>query len=116
MTEPRRSGPGPYTLDPECQLPPRLIQLFLRSAPAQLQELVDACSARDVEALRARAHKLKGGLYAAGATLLAEDLETLRQVAAVSDWPKAELQLQGVRREFAAVLEQLQAQLAGAEA
>lgn len=116
MTEPQRLDPGRYTLDPECQLPPRLIQLFLRSAPAQLQELVDACSARDVEALRARAHKLKGGLYAAGATRLAEDLEGLRQLAAVSDWPTAELQLHGVRREFAAVLVQLQAQLAGAGA
>ena len=105
-----------YTLDPDCQLPPRLIQLFLRSAPAQVQELVDACSARDVEALRARAHKLKGGLYAAGATRLAEDVEALRQVAAANDWSKAELQLQGIRREFAAVLIQLQAQLAGVDA
>ena len=116
MTKPRHLGPGPYALDPECQLPPRLIQLFLRSAPTQVQELVDACSARDVEALRARAHKLKGGLYAAGATRLAEDVEALRQVARASDRPTAELQLQGIRREFAAVLAQLEAQLAGAGA
>jgi HPt (histidine-containing phosphotransfer) domain-containing protein len=93
-----------------------LIQLFLRSAPTQVQQLVDAYSARDVEALRARAHKLKGGLYAAGATRLAEDVEALRQMASASDWPRAELQLQGIRREFAAVLVQLQAQLAGAGA
>lgn len=105
-----------YELDPECRLPPRLIQLFLRSAPAQVQEVVDACSTRDVEALRARAHKLKGGLYAAGATRLAEDVEALRQLAAANDWPQAEQQLQGIRREFAAVLAQLEAQLAGAGA
>ncbi|HEX2875293.1 MAG TPA: Hpt domain-containing protein [Polyangiaceae bacterium] len=113
MTESRRLGPGPYTLDPECQLPPRLIEVFLRSAPGQVQLLVDACSARDVEAARAQAHKLKGSLYAAGATRLAEDLEALRQLLATGSWSAAEPQLQGIRREFAAVLAQLQAQLTG---
>jgi HPt (histidine-containing phosphotransfer) domain-containing protein len=116
VTKPQHSGPGPYTLDPECQLPPRLIELFLRSAPGQVQLLVDACSARDAEAARAQAHKLKGSLYAAGATRLAEDIEALRQLLATSSWSAAEPQLQGIRREFTAVLGQLQAQLTGAGA
>lgn len=116
MTEPRRLGPGPYTLDPECQLPPRLIELFLRSAPGQVQLLVDACGARDAEAARAQAHKLKGSLYAAGATRLAEDIEALRQLLATGSWSEVEPQLQGIRREFGAVLGQLQTQLTGVEA
>lgn len=116
MTVQQRLGPGPYTLDPECQLPPRLIELFLRSAPGQVQLLADACVARDAEAARAQAHKLKGSLYAAGATHLAEDIEALRQLLASGSWSAVEPQLQGIRREFAGVLAQLQAQLTGAGA
>ncbi len=100
-----------YQLDPECQLPPHLIQLFLRSAPGQLEQLVEFCTALDAEAARAQAHKLKCGLYAAGATRLAEDVEALRPALATSDWPVVQLRLPAIRREFAAMLTQLQRQL-----
>ena len=105
-----------YQLDPDCALPPHLIQLFLLRAPAQLKQLVDACEARDAEAARAQAHKLKGGLYAAGATRLAEDAEALRATLSEPDWPAAQVQLSAVSREFAAVLSQLEAQLPGSKA
>lgn len=105
-----------YALDPECQLPPRLIALFLRSAPGQVQLLVDACGARDAEAARAQAHKLKGSLYAAGATRLAEDIEALRQELATGDWSTVEPRLQELRRQFNSVLAQLETQLKGAGA
>ena len=100
-----------YQLDPECQLPSHLIQLFLRSAPGQLAQLVDFCAARNTEAARAQAHKLKGGLYAAGATQLAEDVEALRAALATSDWPVVQSRLPAIRREFAAMLTQLERQL-----
>jgi HPt (histidine-containing phosphotransfer) domain-containing protein len=100
-----------YQLDPECQLPPHLIQLFLRSAPGQLKQLADFCAARSVEAARAQAHKLKGSLYAAGATRLAEDIEALRAALSMSAWPTVEPRLQAIRREFASMLAQLERQL-----
>jgi len=102
-----------YQLDPECALPPHLIQLFLRSAPGQLQQLVNACEGRDADAARAQAHKLKGGLYAAGATRLAEDVEALRAALSTSDWPAAHLRVLAICREFSQVLAQLQRQLPG---
>lgn len=105
-----------YTLDPECQLPPRLIELFLRSAPGQVQLLVDACGARDAEAARAQAHKLKGSLYAAGATRLAEDIEALRRELATDGWSTVEPRLQELRRQFSSVLAQLETQLKEARA
>ena len=100
-----------YQLDPECRLPPHLIQLFLRSAPGQLERLVELCAALDAEAARAQAHKLKGGLYAAGATRLAEDVEALRAALATPDWPVVQARLPAIRREFAAMLTQLERQL-----
>jgi HPt (histidine-containing phosphotransfer) domain-containing protein len=104
-----------YQLDPQCTLPPHLIQHFLRSAPGQLQQLVNVCEARDAEAARAQAHKLKGGLYAAGATRLAEEVEALRVALATSDWPAAHLLLLAIGREFAQLLGQLEQQLGGGE-
>jgi HPt (histidine-containing phosphotransfer) domain-containing protein len=101
-----------YQLDPACQLPPHLIQLLLQRAPGQLQELVDFCRARHAELARAQAHKLKGGLYAAGATQLAADVEGLRAALAVSDWPTVQPRLDAICREFAAMLAQLESQLA----
>ena len=100
-----------YQLDPGCQLPAHLIQLFLRSAPGQLAQLVDCCAARNAEAARAQAHKLKGGLYAAGATRLAEDVEALRAALSSSDWPMAQPRLQAICSEFAAMLAELERQL-----
>jgi len=103
-----RASPGTsYELDPECALPPHLLRLFLRSAPGQLQELVNACDARDFEAARAQAHKLKGGLYAAGARRLADDVEALRTALKASAWPAVLQHLSLIRREFARLLGEL---------
>ena len=74
--------------------------------------MVDFCGAHNADAARAQAHKLKGGLYAAGATRLAEDLEGLRAALATSDWPTTKPRLEAIRREFAAMLAQLESQLA----
>jgi HPt (histidine-containing phosphotransfer) domain-containing protein len=104
-------SPVTYQLDPECALPPHLIQLFLRKAPEQMRQLVEACEALDADAARAQAHKLKGALFAAGATRLAEDIEALRAELVTSDWPAARQRMSEIVREFAAVLAQLERQL-----
>lgn len=100
-----------YPLDDDCELPPRLIEIFLRTAPLQLKDLVDACRQHDTEAARAHAHKLQGGLYAAGASRLADGLATLRAAAAANDWVKVSLQLDQAREDFASVIEQWRARL-----
>jgi HPt (histidine-containing phosphotransfer) domain-containing protein len=105
-----------YELDPESELPPRLLQLFLRSTPAQWQALVDACRARDVEGARAHAHKLKGSLFAAGASRLAVAIETLRAALAAGDWPTVERMLPPVHDELASLSSELTRQLRGGDA
>jgi HPt (histidine-containing phosphotransfer) domain-containing protein len=72
-------------LDPDCELPPHLLRLFLRTSPAMMSEVVAAFHRGDAEMVRATAHKLKGSLYAAGASSLAEDLESLRALALTGD-------------------------------
>lgn len=101
-----------YRLDEDCELPPRLVALFLRTAPDQMKELVDACQAHNQEATRAHAHKLKGALYAAGASQLADHLELLRASAAGGDWTKATAQLSQAREDFSSVVDQWRARLA----
>ncbi len=68
-------------IDPDCELPPRLLALFLRTSQAMMTELAAALTMGDAETFRATAHKLKGSLYAAGASSVAEDLESLRAMA-----------------------------------
>ena len=101
----------PPQLDEGYELPPHLLELFLRSAPGHLQDLIDACSRRDAAAARAQAHKLKGGLYAAGASRLAESVESLRGALGLSDWTASERQLQAVAADFAALCRELELKL-----
>lgn len=102
-----------YVLDPDCELPPRLVALFLRTAPDQMQQLADACQRRDSESARACSHKLKGSLYAAGASHLAETLETLRTGAASEQWSTVDTLLPQIHADFTSVIEQLRAQIGG---
>ncbi len=67
-------------IDPDCELPPRLLALFLRTSQAMMTELAAALTMGDAETFRATAHKLKGSLYA-GRIQRAEDLESLRAMA-----------------------------------
>jgi HPt (histidine-containing phosphotransfer) domain-containing protein len=101
----------PTVLDEGYELPPHLLELFLSSAPRQLQDLVDACARRDAAAARAQAHKLKGGLYASGASRLAESVESLRGVLGVPDWRAGESQLQAIVSDFAVVCRELELKL-----
>jgi HPt (histidine-containing phosphotransfer) domain-containing protein len=100
-----------YTLDPNSELPPHLLQLFLRAGPLQLKLVIDACERRDDEGARFAAHKLKGGLYAVGASTLAQSVEALRGTLAKGDWLLVKRQLQAIRDDFAGLSMELERQL-----
>ena len=100
-----------YRLDEGAGLPPHLLALFLRTTPSQLEQLVLSCEARDVERARMTAHKLKGSLYAVGASRLASDVESLRALLAAGDFSESERQLRAVRDDFARLLRELERQL-----
>jgi HPt (histidine-containing phosphotransfer) domain-containing protein len=105
-----------FQLDDDSRLPPHLLELFLRATPAQVEQLVLACEARDVERARATAHKLKGSLYAAGASRLAAELESLRALLEAGDFVAGERQLRAVRDDFGRLLRELERQLKEASA
>lgn len=100
-----------HLLDPDCALPPHLLELFLRAAPGQLEQLAAACQARSVESARALSHKLKGALYAAGASRLAESVEQLRVALSKGDFSLADRLLLVVRDDFAQIVLELEKQL-----
>jgi HPt (histidine-containing phosphotransfer) domain-containing protein len=101
----------PYPLDPDCELPEHLIELFLKASPVQLALVVEQCGRRDVGGARLAAHKLKGALYAAGASALAEQVEELRNSLSKENWPVVDRQLQAVRDDFARLLVALERRL-----
>ena len=94
-------------LDPDCELPPHLIRLFLRTSPALMSELVAAFTQGDAELVRATAHKLKGSLYAAGASSLAEDLESLRALALTGNLANCKAVLHRVEADLRDVVAEL---------
>jgi HPt (histidine-containing phosphotransfer) domain-containing protein len=102
-------------VDADCDLPPHLIELFLKSAPKQLQQLLALCATRDDQGARAQAHKLKGSFYAAGASHLAERLEVLRSALAARDWRACEALLVPIRDDFAGLLTKLAARSSTSE-
>ncbi|HKU40358.1 MAG TPA: ATP-binding protein [Polyangiales bacterium] len=95
-------------LDPNVECSPKLIELFVRHAPGQLNELRGRVAARDSEAAREHAHKLKGGLYAVGAAALAEIVEQQRTSIAAGEWLQVDQQLNDIERRFAKILAVLQ--------
>jgi HPt (histidine-containing phosphotransfer) domain-containing protein len=100
-----------YELDEDAGLPPHLLRLFLRTTPAQIEQLIDACAARDVDRARAVAHKLKGSLFAAGASRLANSVEALRALLGSADFTGGERQLRVVRDDFEGLRRELERQL-----
>ena len=94
-------------LDPDCELPPRLLSLFLRTTPAMMTELVAALGRGESETARAMAHKLKGRLYAAGASALAEELESLRALLSNGSAADCQTLLHKIEADFRGVVAEL---------
>ncbi|HEV7803103.1 MAG TPA: Hpt domain-containing protein, partial [Burkholderiales bacterium] len=99
--------PAAPDLDPDVECSPKLLELFTRLAPGQLEELRGKVAARDAEAARAQAHKLKGGLYAVGAGPLATLIEEQRSAIAKGEWEPVEAKLEEIQLRFDAVIKAL---------
>jgi CheY-like chemotaxis protein len=101
--------------DPKVPVSPRLMGIFLRVAPGQLVELRAQLVARSHDDARAKAHKLKGGLYAVGAARLADSVEALRVDIADERWAEAEQRFVAIEQRFEALSEQLSVAVQAAE-
>lgn len=68
----------------------KLIQLFLKNIPGQLQTLRTAVTDGNAEQVRAHAHKLKGSCLAIEAPFMAEAAEKLQHLAEAGDLAEAD--------------------------
>ena len=91
-------------LDPNVEWNSRLCEMFVRLTPPDLESLRSSIEARDPEQARQKAHKLKGALFAVGATALAHVAEQQRTLIAAGDWTAVEQSFVDFERRFAAVL------------
>src|SRR5690606_23705621 len=92
-----RSQPAPHALppgeppllDPQVRRSRKVAGLFLELVPAQVESLIEAATRGDVEDVRARSHKLKGGCASVGARRMAELCEAVQHDALVGDVSQA---------------------------
>jgi signal transduction histidine kinase/DNA-binding NarL/FixJ family response regulator len=98
------SCPSSDEFEPDTDLTPRLVELFLLHAPEQLGELAKQVTAGNAQSARAQAHKLKGGLYAVGAASLADAMEQLRTLLAAERWDDTKAQLLEIEPRFAGIV------------
>ncbi len=102
-------------LDDDAEVSARLAELFLRVGQEQLDELSSALSSRDEGSARALAHKMKGGLYAVGATRLAAAIEDLRADVALGQWSSVDARMITINHRYHNVLDAVRAQAAALE-
>jgi signal transduction histidine kinase/DNA-binding response OmpR family regulator len=76
-------------LDAKVRRSRKLIELFLRSMPQQLDELGTALASGTASDVRALAHKAKGSCLAVGATAMVEAAERLQRVAEAGELASA---------------------------
>ncbi len=104
LTEAARSNaPSPPSVAPAessngQNLSKGVLKVFLKHVPRQVESIANAVTAGDAEALKAAAHKLKGGCLVAGVSKMAEICAQLEDGAPEQATLAAELQ-----REFAQV-------------
>jgi HPt (histidine-containing phosphotransfer) domain-containing protein len=78
--------------------------MFVRLTPPDLESLRSSIEARDAEQARQKAHKLKGALFAVGASALAHVAEQQRTLIAAGDWTAVAELFADFERRFSAVL------------
>ncbi len=98
--------PASPALAIETRRSAKVAELFLRFVPGQIEDIASGVVARDRDAVRAEAHKLKGSSMSIGATAMARIAATLEPFPANA----AEL-LVRLRTEFAYVRTELLAEL-----
>ena len=71
-------------LDPETNRSARVVDLFLKLAPEQLEKLLEATTVGDLSHVKATAHKLRGSSLSIGAPRMARLCEELEERPSVS--------------------------------
>ena len=95
-------------LDPEIGRSEQVVSLFLRLVPKQIAGIAEAVHGGDATAVRARAHKLKGGAAVIGATHLAESCQRLQVTAEEDDRDNWDQLVAEIRAAFADVRRELE--------
>jgi signal transduction histidine kinase/CheY-like chemotaxis protein len=93
-------------LDPERTRSPRVVDLFLKLAPAQVETLLEAVAVGDLAHVKASAHKLRGSSLSIGAPRMARLCEELEEHPMIS----------GLAREIAGALDEVRRELVRAGA
>jgi signal transduction histidine kinase/DNA-binding NarL/FixJ family response regulator len=86
-----------------------LHELFLRTAPGQIDALATALQAADLPAVERGAHQLRGSCATLGAMALDRELELLEGAAASGRTERAAEALEGVRARYAELERELEA-------
>ncbi len=90
-------------LNQEVRRSPRVIALFLKNVPEQLDLLEKAVSSEDAQELRAQAHKLKGSCLSLGAPRMAHDAEALQKLAEKGELDHAGQYILSLKNHFSRV-------------
>ncbi len=118
--EARGGAPGPVvtpldfeqlrdsTLD-DAEFGRELTAVFIRQAEEQLAAMAGALAEQDASALRALAHRLKGGALAMGALRVCAEAAALEEAAERGALGTAESRLGGIRSAFQEVRTMLEA-------
>jgi signal transduction histidine kinase/CheY-like chemotaxis protein/HPt (histidine-containing phosphotransfer) domain-containing protein len=111
---PTRSVPEVPTLDAGISRSPKLIDLFLKHVPTELDALEGAARGGQAAALRAHAHKTKGSCLALGAASMASTAETLQKLAETGKIEGSVEIVVAMRRQYGEVAALLARERAGA--
>lgn len=90
-----------------------VVTTFLSSTTAQIEILVEACAANDLQLAERTAHKLKGGCSAIGANRLSSLCGNLENLARAGTSPLTSTSTVEIVAEFQLARVELEAMLAG---
>jgi signal transduction histidine kinase/DNA-binding response OmpR family regulator/HPt (histidine-containing phosphotransfer) domain-containing protein len=93
--------PAEALLDPEISRSAKIIALFLRLVPRQIASLQEAIALGDVEEVRLRSHKLKGGCASVGAVAMATLCEAIQHDAEQGNIAEAKARTERVQALYA---------------
>jgi two-component system, sensor histidine kinase and response regulator len=100
-TIPAPAADSERALDPERSRSPRVVEMFLKLAPAQVETLLEAITVGDLKRVSECAHKLRGSSLGIGAPRLARLCEEL----------EAHPMISGLAREIASALDEVRREL-----
>ncbi|MET0343456.1 MAG: response regulator [Polyangiales bacterium] len=99
-------------LDPAIPRSTKVVQLFLKLVPGQLESLCDSAERRVVDEVRERSHKLKGSCASIGAGAMASVAEVMQHAAQSGDVAEATARCEQLHALFDQTAELLRAELA----